>query len=115
MSNDLANEIAKQLATYTKEVEEEVQKAVDDVTKAAVTELKATSPKDSGDYAKGWARKKVDGGYVIHNKKYQLTHLLEHGHAKAGGGRVPGRAHIRPVEEQAIADFTERVEMVIRQ
>lgn len=113
--DNLSNEIAKQLVQYTKEVEEEVQQAADDVSNATVEEIKSNSPKKSGAYAKGWGRKKADNGFVIYNKKKpQITHLLEHGHVKVNGGRVPGRAHIRPAEEKAIADFTERVEKAIK-
>ena len=40
---------------YAEGVIPAMQKAVDEVSKEAVKKLKATSPKNSGKYAKGWA------------------------------------------------------------
>lgn len=115
MAKDLSREIAKALAEYTNEVTEGLEKAKEKVAKATVQELKKTSPKLTGDYAKGWRTKKVGTAQVIHNATdYQLTHLLEHGHAKVNGGRVPGIPHIRPAEQKAIEEFTKQVEKAIR-
>lgn len=117
MSNDLTSEIVKRLTQYTNEVKEEVEVAQEEVMKAAVVKLKSlTHPKLTGDYAKGWRLKKVGNQAVIHNKtNYQLTHLLEHGHAKDGGsGRVDPITHIKPVEKEVIKEFTDRVEEAIR-
>lgn len=113
--DDLASEIARELAEYTEEIQEEVEKATNKVTRDLVKELKQTSPILTGSYAEGWTRKAFRDGTVVHNRTdYQLTHLLEYGHAKQGGGRVPAIVHIRPAEEKAIKKFTERVEGVIR-
>lgn len=112
---DLSREIAKQVATYSAGLESEIKAAEIKVAKEAVSELKSKSPRNEGSYATGWAVKKTDRGIVIYNRTdYQLTHLLEYGHAKANGGRVSPRAHIRPVEEKAIADFTDLVEKAAR-
>ncbi|WP_337970289.1 HK97 gp10 family phage protein [Virgibacillus salexigens] len=112
---DISKEITDAVRTYTNDVKEGLQEAQKDVSKETVKDLKGTSPKDTGDYAKGWRAKKTKRGYVVHNATdYQLTHLLEKGHAKRGGGRVAAIPHIAPAEQRAIDDYENRVEKVIR-
>lgn len=112
---DLSREIAKALTEYTQEVTEGLEKAKKDVAKDTVKELKRTSPEHTGDYAKGWAVKKVGTALVVHNRTdYQLTHLLEKGHAKRGGGRVRAYPHIGPAERRAIKEYIEQAEKVIK-
>ena len=118
---DIGREIADILKTYTTEIEEGLEVAQKDVARKGAAELRNTSPVRKGPrggrYAKGWTYKKNrGGGYVVYNKNSpQLTHLLEKGHAKVGGGRVSGIPHVRPVELQIIDDFVREVERVIRQ
>jgi len=112
---DIAKEIASALSEYTDEVTEGLEEAKKEVAKATVKKLKVTSPKFTGDYARGWRVKKVGSNYVVHNKTdYQLTHLLEHGHVLREGGRAEAIPHIRPAEEEAINEYVERAERVIR-
>lgn len=112
----IANEIAKQLVTYTNEVTDGLEKVKEEVSKDTVKHLKGLNhPKLTGDYAKGWRVKRVGSALIIHNKTdYQLTHLLEKGHAKRGGGRVNAIPHIGPAEEKAIEDYVSKVEKVIK-
>ncbi len=90
----------------------------DCVTKAGNTvksEVKANAPVRTGQYKKGWAVKKQRETanaleLVVHNKKrYQLTHLLEKGHAKRGGGRVRAFPHIAPAEQAGIRELEEGI------
>jgi len=119
--DQLAAEIAKGLADYSQEVVEKVNVSSEKVGKAAVKRLKESSPKRYGKYAKSWTVKtEPEVGQphkrIVHVKPphHRLTHLLEHGHAKVGGGRVEGKPHIRPVEEQVIKDFVQEVEEAIK-
>lgn len=113
--DSLAAEISKALQTYTSEVTEGMEKAKMKVARATVKQLKATSPKKTGKYAAGWRTKKVGTAQVIHNAtRGSLTHLLEKGHAKVNGGRVPGQPHIRPAEQAAIKEYISQVEKVIK-
>lgn len=113
--DQLASEIAKALRTYTNEVTEGLEEAKKRVAKETVKRLRATSPKLTGDYSRGWRTKQVGSAQVIHNATdYQLTHLLEWGHAKVGGGRVAPRPHIRQAEQEAIKEYLKEAEKVIR-
>lgn len=110
MSQDLASQIAKALAEYSTEVEEEVDKIAEETAEEAVQELKATSPKRFGKYAKTWKKKKMGkGNFVVHNTNYRLPHLLEFGHLKRNGGRVSGIVHIKPAEDHAIENFEKKL------
>ena len=110
----LSSEINRQLQLYSNVLEDKVDEIAEEVASDAVSKLKSRSPKDTGDYAKKWTYKKVGKAYVIYNKKYQLTHLLEKGHVKAGGGRVAARVHIKPVEEEVVRDFIKKIERAAR-
>lgn len=110
---DISLEIANRLSEFTEDVQEALKQSVDDVTQQAVDTLKCTSPKRKKKYAKSWTRKKIAQGYIIYNKRYYLTHLLENGHAKRGGGRVEGIKHIEPVEQQTIKTFEQKVRQAL--
>lgn len=114
---DLEKAIKKEMDEYVEDAQDIVKSAVKEAGDKAQKQLKEKSPKDTGKYAKSWSVKTVkestsEMDVVVYSKKqYRLTHLLENGHAKRGGGRVPAQVHIRPVEE----DVTEELEKKIKE
>ena len=119
---DISAVIAEELQKYSEEVTDKVKQIVDDVSTELVENLKQDSPKrpGSGAYAKSWTSKVeyednlIKRVRVYNSKHYQLTHLLEYGHAKRGGGRVEGIPHIKPNEEKAIEELERRIEEAIK-
>lgn len=113
--NQIADEINKIFAGYGDEIVQAVNEAAEEVAKACAQNLRQTSPKDSGKYAKSWKVKRQSGTggkaqiWVVYNEKhYRLTHLLEYGHAKKSGGRVRAIPHIAPAREEAEEMFVQK-------
>ncbi len=112
--DNLASAIMHELEEYRDITDEAVQKGVSETAKEAVRELRNAHPAGSGKYGswdksynKGWKvmQTKTDKRYhrkaTIHNETdYQLTHLLEKGHALHQGGRTQAFQHIAPVAEK---------------
>ena len=115
---NLAAEIQQILREYGSAMDLAVDKAAKECGKEAAKTLRQTSPKGRrGEYAKGWTIKVLkDKSVVVYNKKYQLTHLLEHGHKtryKTGqyGFKTESRAieHIAPVADAVAEEFPEKI------
>ena len=113
--DNLAKTIMEGLQEYADVASEDVKTAVRKAGKNVKAEISANAPKRTGAYAKSWAVKTEKETahsleVVVHSKnRYQIAHLLEHGHAKRGGGRVAGIPHIAPAEENAVKQLEEDI------
>ena len=117
----LRSDLTQILTEYGKEVEELTFDAVKTVTKSGVKAVKGNSRGTfggTGKYASGWTSQIATGrfsaqGTIYNAKTPGLPHLLENGHAKRGGGRVPGRTHIAPVEIEVSQAIEKAIEMAV--
>lgn len=97
------------LTEYADLADSAMKAAVKKTAASVKKEISANAPKRTGRYAKSWTTKKTKENshsleITVHSKnRYQLAHLLEKGHAKRNGGRVPGKPHIAPAEENGAA------------
>lgn len=113
----LQSEIDNILDEYVNDVVELTTKVGLQYAKIGKRRAASESPRLTGHYARGWAyavTKKpsriMPAVYDVHNKTdYQLTHLLEFGHAKRGGGRVAPKPHIMRIRKEIQEGFANDV------
>jgi hypothetical protein len=112
----LAEEVMSGLEEYAELTADVLKKEIQEAGKVAKQQISQTAPRKTGRYAKSWAVKKISETsnsleVTVHSKnRYMLTHLLENGHAKRGGGRVAAIPHIAPAEETAIQSLERNIE-----
>ena len=103
--DNLASEVMSELSEYAELADTAMKKAVRKTASSVKKEISANAPKRTGRYKKSWTTKKTKESshsleMTVHSKdRYQIAHLLEHGHAKRGGGRVAPIPHIAQAEE----------------
>lgn len=117
---NMADAIMKELNEYVDTTADGVKAAVQKAAKTVKREIQAGAPARTGAYKKSWATKNTAESSnkleitVYSRNRYQLAHLLEHGHAKRGGGRVAARPHIASAEQSGIEQLEQEIERCIR-
>lgn len=109
--SDWHEELSKVLEGYAGRISEVLDRAAEKAAKNTVKRLKALSPRRTGKYASSWGQKAEgkDSRIIYNRERYQLTHLLEYGHAKVNGDRVAPRPHIAEAERAAVSEFVDLV------
>ena len=119
MANNDFSAIKDILNEYSSDIQNGITEKAFEVAEKGKNELKATSPKRTGAYSKGWRVDKRNGKGFVHATIYnatnwQLTHLLERPHALRNGKRSTPIVHIEPVEKKCITEYEKDVEQVIK-
>ena len=118
--DEMAAAINEGLEEYARLSTENVKKAVKKSAKAIKEQINGSAPVRTGRYAKSWAVKTTAESShsleqtVYSPSRYMLSHLLEKGHAKRGGGRVRAIPHIAPAEEMGIEMFEGLIEQALK-
>ena len=116
----LAEAVMKELDDYADTTAEGVKNAVLKAAKTVKQGIQDGAPRQTGKYAKSWTTKTTSESshsleITVHSRnRYQLAHLLEHGHARRGGGRVSARPHIAAAEAEGIEELEREIKRSIR-
>ena len=118
--NGMADAIMEELTKYSDLAADELKSAVKSTAQSVKKDIQASAPSRTGKYKKSWSVKTVketsesiDLGVHSRNR-YQLAHLLEHGHAKRGGGRTQARPHIAPAEQAGNEKLVKTIEQKLK-
>lgn len=124
--NQLAEALQNQLSEYSTALTERLNAAYKELADTGVDELKRVHPYHdrTGQYSKNFAVKQRKNAqsivgaqsYTIYNKKrYQITHLLEHGHLTRHGKRkTRAFTHWSDAENKIEREAVRKIEEAVR-
>lgn len=114
--NQMADAIAQSMSEYAELSNETMKKSVTEVGQSVKKDIQGSAPVKTGRYKKSWVVQKVKENantlvVAVHSRdRYQIAHLLEHGHAKRGGGRVAAIPHIASAEQRGAEELVSKIE-----
>lgn len=118
---DLGAAIAQELTIYHEDVIKRVNQCGEEAVKALVKKTKATAPKKSGAFRRSIAGKRLEKGnrgdrfvWYVKAPHHRLTHLLVHGHAKVGGGRVDGDPFLKNALDEVLPAYENAVTEAVK-
>lgn len=118
--DEMDSAIMEELEKYAELASDDLKAAVKETAASIRKDIQAGAPVDTGKYKKSWSVKNVHEDsesidLVVHSRnRYQIAHLLEHGHAKRGGGRVAAKPHIAAAEQRGNEKLVNTIEQKLK-
>ena len=117
--NDFSEQIVSLMQSYTEDVKETAVKIVKEVGDEARQMVKATAQVRTGDYKKSIKVKHsptdTETGFEVYSSnRYQLTHLLEHGHQNRDETQSKAFPHIEPAQTWTDEEVMKRLEKELK-
>ena len=118
--DEMDSAIMEELEKYAELASDDLKAAVKETAASVRKDIQAGAPVDTGKYKKSWSVKNVHEDsesidLVVHSRnRYQIAHLLEHGHAKRGGGRVAAKPHIAAAEQRGHEKLVTTIEQKLK-
>ena len=118
--DEMDSAIMDELEKYAELASDDLKAAVKETAASVRQDIQAGAPVDTGKYKKSWSVKNVHEDsesidLVVHSRnRYQIAHLLEHGHAKRGGGRVAAKPHIAAAEQRGNEKLVTTIEQKLK-
>ena len=118
--DEMDSAIMDELKKYAELASDDLKAAVKETAASVRKDIQAGAPVDTGKYKKSWSVKNVHEDsesidLVVHSRnRYQIAHLLEHGHAKRGGGRVAAKPHIAAAEQRGNEKLVTTIEQKLK-
>ena len=118
--DEMDSAIMDELEKYAELASDDLKADVKETAASVRKDIQAGAPVDTGKYKKSWSVKNVHEDsesidLVVHSRnRYQIAHLLEHGHAKRGGGRVAAKPHIAAAEQRGNEKLVTTIEQKLK-